>query len=178
MIIGYMRPYPEDSSCEHQYKLLSSISCDKTVVESSKDIHDKYDLMSILENLKSGDILVISELFIIAESLKTLYFKLNIIKTAGAKLISVKENIDSEKKIDKNFFEILSLFVEFQSEARSENTKFGIMAAKEKGKSPGRPKKSDKNISLAIEMYNSHKYTLEQIKSKTGISKSTLYRYL
>jgi len=49
--------------------------------------------------------------------------------------------------------------------------------AKAKGKSIGRPKKSDENIKKAIEMYQSGN-TLLDIKNETGISKSTLYRYL
>jgi len=50
--------------------------------------------------------------------------------------------------------------------------------AKAKGKSIGRPKKSEENIKKAIEMYQSGNNTLLDIKNETGISKSTLYRYL
>ena len=41
-----------------------------------------------------------------------------------------------------------------------------------------RPRKPDENVQRAIEMYQSKNYTLTQIKEETGISKSTLYRYL
>ncbi|MBU3099627.1 helix-turn-helix domain-containing protein [Clostridium sp. DSM 17811] len=43
---------------------------------------------------------------------------------------------------------------------------------------PGRPRKPDDNVKRAIVMYQSKKYTLVKIKDETGISKSTLYRYL
>jgi DNA invertase Pin-like site-specific DNA recombinase len=42
----------------------------------------------------------------------------------------------------------------------------------------GRPKKPDENVKRAMVKYESKKFTLEDIKRETGISKSTLYRYL
>ncbi|MFB7142021.1 helix-turn-helix domain-containing protein [Gottfriedia sp. NPDC056225] len=60
----------------------------------------------------------------------------------------------------------------------SENTKKGLYEAKQKGVTSGRPKKPGENVKRAIVMYQSKKYTLEEIKQETGISKSTLYRYL
>lgn len=43
---------------------------------------------------------------------------------------------------------------------------------------PGRPRKADDNVKRAIIMYQSQKFSLAQIKEETGISKTTLYRYL
>ena len=68
--------------------------------------------------------------------------------------------------------------VEFQSDVISEKTKKGLNEAKQKGVVTGRPRKPDENVQRAIEMYQSKNYTLTQIKEETGISKSTLYRYL
>lgn len=50
--------------------------------------------------------------------------------------------------------------------------------AKERGVKVGRPRKLDDNVRRAIQMYESQQYTLAQIRDETGISKSTLYRYL
>jgi AcrR family transcriptional regulator len=50
--------------------------------------------------------------------------------------------------------------------------------AKQKGAGPGCPRKTDENVELAIMMYQSQQYSLAEIKEETGISKSTLYRYL
>ncbi|MEC2983796.1 helix-turn-helix domain-containing protein, partial [Bacillus cereus] len=49
---------------------------------------------------------------------------------------------------------------------------------KQKGITPGRPRKPDEIVKRAIVMYQSGDYRLAQIKDETGISKSTLYRYL
>lgn len=58
-----------------------------------------------------------------------------------------------------------------------QSTITGMDEAKKQGKSIGRPKKSDDNIKKAISMYHEG-YKLHDIKIETGISKSTLYRYL
>ncbi len=60
----------------------------------------------------------------------------------------------------------------------SKKTKKGLYEAKQKGVTTGRPRKPDEKVKRAITMYQSKKYSLAEIKSETGISKSTLYRYL
>ena len=47
-----------------------------------------------------------------------------------------------------------------------------------KGNKVGRPKRDDKNLKDAVDMYMSKKFTLDEIKEKTNISRATLYRHL
>ncbi|RKD27084.1 hypothetical protein BEP19_00490 [Ammoniphilus oxalaticus] len=68
--------------------------------------------------------------------------------------------------------------MELQSKFLSHSSTFTLQAAKQQGKSIGRPRKTDDNLQRAFQMYDSKKYTLYDIKEATGISKSTLYRYL
>lgn len=49
---------------------------------------------------------------------------------------------------------------------------------KNRGKQLADQKKSDDNLKKAFDMYQSKAYTLQAIKDETGISKSTLYRYI
>ncbi len=67
---------------------------------------------------------------------------------------------------------------DFQYDVLSESTKAGIYEAKLKGKNTGRPRKPDANVRRALDMYQSKKYSIAQITLETGISKTTLYRYL
>src|SRR5699024_306321 len=77
-----------------------------------------------------------------------------------------------------SFTHIVKHLAVFQRDVISEQTKKGMMKAREKGTSVGRPRKPDKNVRRAIEMYQSKNYSLAEIRNETGISKSTLYRYL
>ncbi len=86
--------------------------------------------------------------------------------------------IDTSDPDGYHFNEIVKLLVNFQSDVISEKTKKGLYEAKQKGFTSGRSRKPDENVKRAIIMYQSGNYSLAQVKEKTGISKSTLYRYL
>ncbi|MGM1475529.1 helix-turn-helix domain-containing protein, partial [Bacillus cereus group sp. BceL301] len=47
-----------------------------------------------------------------------------------------------------------------------------------RGKKGGRPTKKEDKVEMAVKMYKSKDYTIKQITVATGISKTTLYRYL
>ena len=96
----------------------------------------------------------------------------------GVSFQSLNEGIDTSHDSRYSFKNIVKHLVEFQSDVISEKTKKGLNEAKQKGVVTGRPRKPDENVQRAIEMYQSKNYNLTQIKEETGISKSTLYRYL
>nr|WP_255357583.1 helix-turn-helix domain-containing protein [Fictibacillus sp. FJAT-27399] len=54
----------------------------------------------------------------------------------------------------------------------------GLEAARARGRKGGRPPKEVKRVELAISLYDSKRYSINQIKEMTGVSRSTLYRYL
>jgi DNA invertase Pin-like site-specific DNA recombinase len=58
-----------------------------------------------------------------------------------------------------------------------ERTKSGLQG-RSRGKKGGRPTKKEDKVEMAVKMYKSKDYTIKQITVATGISKTTLYRYL
>ncbi|MEA5084479.1 MAG: recombinase family protein [Lachnospiraceae bacterium] len=178
MIIGYTRPYHDDLQCTKQEQLLKEIHCDKIVIEEHSSSKKRTQLKQLLNLLENGDIIVITRLFSLADSTRHLVELLEIIEEKGAYLTSLEESIDTSSAKGYPFVDIVKHLVRFQSDVVSEKTKNGMYEAKQKGISSGRPKKPDENVSRAIVMYQSKKYSLNEIKEKTGISKSTLYRYL
>ncbi len=177
MLIGYMRPNQDDLNCEGQQETLSS-HCEIMILEEHSSSKQRIQLIDMISNLKENDKIIITKLFILADSSRHLVELLEKIRLQGAYLSSLSENIDTSNKSEYDLFDILKHLVEFQSDVISEKTKKGLSVARDKGISTGRPRKSDKNINRAIEMYQSKNYSLAQIKEETGISKSTLYRYL
>lgn len=103
---------------------------------------------------------------------------LEIIDSKGAFIFSLSEGIDTSNRAGYYFSDIVKHLVDFQSDVISEKTKKGLYEAKQKGIISGRPRKPDENVKRAIVMYQSKNYSLTEIKDETGISKSTLYRYL
>lgn len=178
MILGYIRPTNVDPDSSIQIKRLSTI-------EGINIIHEKHDsakkrtaLKQMIENLQDGDQIYVYNLYSLADSTRHLIELLDAVETKGASIISVSENIDSQKKEGYSFNTIVRHLVQFQSYVISEKTKSGLSEAQKKGNNVGRPRKSDENVEKAIQMYQSKKYSLVEIKEATGISKSTLYRNL
>lgn len=103
--------------------------------------------------------------------------RLQVIDNKGAYIYFVQEDIDTSHA-NGYFGDIVKYLVNFQSDVISEKTKKGLYETKKKGATAGRPRKPDENVKRAIVMYQSGNYSLAEIREETGISKSTLYRYL
>lgn len=178
MLIGYLRPFQGDLNCIEQQKKLATIDCERIIKEEHSSAKKRMNLKQMIESLKLGDKIVVTKLFVLADSTRHLVELLEEIDAKGAYFQSLKEGIDTSKNSSNSFKNIVKHLVDFQSDVISEKTKKGLNAAKQKGVVTGRPRKPDENVQKAIEMYQSNHYSLAQIKEKTGISKSTLYRYL
>lgn len=178
MLIGYMRPYEDDLDCENQLRKLLKMNCELLISEEHLSAKKRTKLSNLINNLNQGDKVVVTKLFGLADSTRHLVELLEAINAKGAFLQSLDEEIDTSNTSGYQFIDIVKHLVEFQSDVISEKTKRGLSEAKQKGIATGRPRKPDENVQRAIIMYQSKKYSLEEIKSETGISKSTLYRYL
>lgn len=178
MLLGYMRPYQEDLNFAKQIDALTKVKCDVIITEEHSSAKKRKELKYLIDNLKEGDKIVVTKLFVFADSTRHLVELLDILEMKGAYLHSLNENIDTSNTTGCYFSQIIKYLVEFQSDVISEKTIQGITDAKQKGVSTGRPRKPDENVQRAIDMYQTKKYSLAEIKNETGISKSTLYRYL
>lgn len=178
MLIGYTRPSEDDLTCEKQLKNLIEVNCENIISEEHSSAKKRVQLKNLLDTINKGDKIVVTKLFTLADSTRHLVEILEILNKKGAYFKSLTEKIDTSNSQGYPFDEILKHLVKFQSDVISEKTKIGLYEAKQKGNSAGRPKKADENVKRAILMYESKEYTLSQIKDETGISKSTLYRYL
>jgi len=178
MLIGYMRPDPDDLDCEHQLGMLQKKKCTKIIAEAHASAKRRVQLEDLIKNLNQGDKIIVEKLYTIADSTRHLVELLKAIEEKGAYLQSLREGIDTSSTAGYSFSHIVKHLATFQSDVISEKTKKGLSKAKQKGVTAGRPRKPDENVQHAIQMYERKKYSLAEIKNETGISKSTLYRYL
>ncbi|WP_338452759.1 recombinase family protein [Niallia oryzisoli] len=178
MLVGYMRPYHEDPDCEEQLLKLNRMNCDIIITEEHASAKKRTHLKDMFNHLNPGDKIIITKLFALADSTQHLLELLETIDQKDAYLQSLTEGIDTSGPDGYQFHDIVKHLLVFQSDVISEKTKQGMYEAKQKGVSTGRPRKPDENVKQAITMYQSKKYSLAEIKQQTGISKSTLYRYL
>ncbi|MFB9860486.1 recombinase family protein [Salinicoccus siamensis] len=177
MIYGYIRDVGlNDSKIEQKRKL------EKHADEIFEEQHAKNKKRTQLDHLfailESGDYVYTTDLFILADSTKQLVDLVDIIVEKNASIIILNKSLEINRHSTHNFRETLHLLSEFQSDVIKFRTRIGVSAAASKGKPSGRPKRNDDNMKRALEMYMSKKYTLDEIKNETNISRATLYRHL
>lgn len=104
---------------------------------------------------------------------------MDIIHQKGANLKSLKEPwLDTTTPQGKLLFTSFAGISQFDRDLISQRTKEGLSIARARGRKRGRPGKPLKDIELALKMYDSKNYSIGEISKATGLSKTSLYRYV
>lgn len=176
MIYAYIRNLPTDPEGEEQRNALRGKIIDRWIHE--ENYRDNHELGKMIEGLEMGDRVYVYSFLTFSHSLSHLLSLVEMFQQKGVYLKFVKEQVSLDSPVIMTLDNLIRTFAEFHSETISLSTKNGMDEARGKGKTSGRPRKKDANVQKAIEMYQSGNFTLAEIKEKTNISKTTLYRYL
>ena len=175
MIYGYKRPIVGDETAENQ---LIDVQVDQLFLEKHPYAKKRIQLDDLLMQWQPGDRLIVENLVVLADSLHQLVDVFRIAEKDNVTIHFLEEDLTNHTIPEKDFSQLTVFFADLQSKCLKHSSTFGLQEAKQKGKSIGRPKKSDEVLEKAFQMYESKQYTLKEIKEETGISKSTLYRYI
>lgn len=185
--IGYARVSSKEQNLDRQLEALQSVSkvfSDKLSGQST----GRPQLQAMLDYLREGDIVIVTELDRLGRNNKDLTEIMNVIQQKGATLEVL--NLPSMNGIeDENLRRLINnLVVElYKYQAESERKRIkerqaqGIELAKKKGRFTGRKstfQKDDPLLQRAFNLYQSKEYTLKEIEHHTKIPVSTLKRYL
>ncbi|WP_277584421.1 helix-turn-helix domain-containing protein [Psychrobacillus antarcticus] len=175
MKYGYRRPLINDEDSKLQ---LNDVPIIETYTERHPYMKKRNELDDLVMKLTKGDRLYVQNFVVLADSLTHFQDLLRVFERDQVTVTFIEENIENTDILSLKLIEVLELMTDLQTRIKSHQSTFGVREAQKQGKIIGRPKKSDDNLNRAFYMYDSKKYTLQQIKDETGISKSTLYRYL
>ena len=180
MKIGYARVSTLDQNLERQTDQLQQLGCERIfqekITESKKE---RPELDRLFDQLRKGDIIVVTELTRLSRSVRDLFALVDMIHQKGANLKSLKEPwLDTTTPQGKLLFAVFAGVSQFERDLIRERTKEGLSSARARGRKGGRPPKPQKGIELALKMHKDMKYSISEIVKATGLSKSTLYRYL
>ena len=180
MILGYARVSTQEQNLERQIDQLQHFGCERIFQEKATGLKkERHELDWLFDQLRFGDIIVVTELTRLSRSIKDLFFLVDTIHQKGAHLKSLKEPwLDTTTPQGKLLFAIFAGVSQFERDLISERTKEGLSSARARGRKGGRPPKSKKDIELALKLHKDKNYSISEIVKATGISKSTLYRYL
>ena len=179
MIYGYARVSTADQNLDRQKDALIKYGVDVLRCEKmSGTKKNRPELDKMLEELSAGDTVVIESLSRLGRSTKNLAELMETFNAKNIRLVSLKETIDTTTPTGKLLYTILSSLAQFERDVLVERTNEGLAAARARGRTGGRPASNQTALQKAIALYNTKQYTLTEIKEITGISKSTLYRFI
>lgn len=183
MIIGYARVSTKDQNLDMQLDALKKYGCEKNHQETISGASSKRPILeNLLNDIRSGDVLVIWKLDRLGRNLKNPINIVNDLSDRKIGLISLNDPIDTTTPQGKLTFNIFASLAEFERDIIKERTNAGLLAAKARGRIGGRPKglsATAKSKSYAAEtLYKENKYSIADICKQLDISKGTLYSYL
>lgn len=177
--IGYARVSTLDQNLDRQTDMLRAYGVDKLYTEKmSGTRRDRPELTRLLERLEEGNTVIVESLSRLGRSTRDLIELVELFQQKGVQLVSLKESIDTSSSTGKLLFTIMSALAQFERDVIADRTREGLQAARARGHFGGRPKTDAKKLQQALKLYRSGQYTAREIKELTGITKSTLYRYL
>jgi len=180
MIIGYARVSTLDQNLDRQLDSLGGNGVEKIFTEKvSGKKFDRPELMRMIDQLRDGDIVIISELTRLSRSTKDLFAIVEQIQAKGANIRSLKETwLDTTTPHGKLMFTIFAGLSQFEADLIAQRTREGLAAARARGRFGGRPKTTSDKSSMALKMYDSKEFSVDEICKSCHIGKTTLYRLL
>jgi len=180
MLIGYARVSTEDQNLALQRSALKDAGCKRVYEEKVSGANrDRPELVRMLDQLRAGDVVVVSRLDRLARSTRDLLELAEELKRAEAGLRSLYEPwADTTSPAGRMVLTIFAGIAEFERELIHERTRSGRVAAKARGVRFGRPPKlTADQIALAKRLIGEGTSVPGAAKI-LNIHRSTLYRAL
>ncbi|WP_335872300.1 recombinase family protein [Bacillus sp. 2205SS5-2] len=176
---GYARVSTTQQDLVRQLDLLSNYNCIEVLTEKISGIKkDRPELIRLKDKVSPGDTIVVDSFSRLGRSTKDLIELVEYFESKIVKLISVKENFDTNTPQGKLMLTVFQAFSQFERDLIAQRTKEGLESARARGRNGGRPKVKEKQINKALNLYHSREYSISDIVEMTGISQATLYRYI
>jgi len=179
MVIGYARVSTTDQNLDRQTDALKNAGVEKLFTEKvTGKKADRPELMKLIDQLRDGDVVVISELTRLSRSTKDLFSIVELIQSKGAEIKSLKETwLDTTTPQGALMMTIFAGLSQFEADLTAQRTREGLAAARARGRFGGRPKTSDENRTRALKMYDGG-FSVDEVCKSCSISKSTLYNFI
>lgn len=195
-IMGYCRVSTSDQDANNQeleisrYARKHNLKVDDFIsieVSSRKDTKARR-IDELMEQLKTGDTLIVSELSRLGRSVGQLSVMVDTLINNKIRFVAIKENIclngNGKKDIQTTaLVSCFSMLAEIERQLVSERTKAGLEAARAKGKLLGRPKGSKGKTKLDgkeefIKSELKYKVAKSAIARKLGVSRGSIVNFI
>ena len=183
MLIGYARVSTNEQNLDRQLDQLKDYGVDKRSIYQEKMTGTRADrpqLNKMIDELQSGDTVVIVDLTRVSRSTKDLLAIIDKIKAKGAYIKSIKDTwLDTTDNNPYNAFllTVMSGLSQLERDLISVRTKEGLNSARIRGRIGGRPNKQNEKAAIVTALAAGGMRITDIIK-ETGLSRSTINRIL
>ena len=140
MILGYARVSTVDQTLDSQHDALEAAGADRVFADAiTGTARRRPELDRMLDQLRPGDVVVVTKYDRLARSLHDLLDIVKTIRSAGAGFRSLAEDIDTTTPAGRLVFHVFASIAQFERERISERTREGLAAARRRGRAGGRP---------------------------------------
>jgi len=176
-VYGYARVSTTDQDLTVQQDALKASGCEiirsEKVSGSSRQGRD--ELKTLLEFVRTGDVLCVVRLDRLGRSIKDLFDIVAELEERGVGLRVIEQPVDTTTASGRAFLGMLSVFSEFETNLRRERQLEGIAKAKERGVYKGRKPSIDAN---QVRRLKSAGMGASQIANEMGCGRASVYRLL
>lgn len=182
MRIGYIRVSTLEQHEERQkVELTEKAHIEKIFLDklSGRDTN-RPQLQAMLEFIREGDIVYVSEFSRLARSTKDLLDIVQQMSEKQVQVISLKENFDTSTPAGELAMTMFAAIATFERKIMLERQKEGIALAKSQGKYKGRKEvKKPVNWQELVKMYKCRKIaSVSELVKICGCSRPTVYKWL
>lgn len=179
-IYGYARVSTQSQELNRQTDLINAkYQCNEMFIAKMSGRKTNRPVLDKMKSLvREGDTVVIESWSRLGRSTKDLFELMDLFKEKKVRVVSLKDNFDTETPQGRFAIGLFQLVNEFEVELTRQRVNEGIASARARGRVGGRPKMAKKNVDLALSLYDTKRYTVKEIQEMAKISSRTLYRYL
>jgi DNA invertase Pin-like site-specific DNA recombinase len=177
--IGYVRVSSIAQNLDSQTDALQKVDCIKVFSDKLTGSRmDRPGWAKLLEYIRPGDTLVVTELSRMTRSLLDLLETIRILEERQVNLISLRENIDTTTATGRCFLSMMGAIHQMERELRAERASAGRASAKARGKTGGRPRTDVTKLENARILYENSDKTAAEICEITGVGRRVFFAYL
>jgi len=118
--VGYARVSSIGQNLDSQIDALSSLGCTKIFSDQQSGVSQKREgFLRLMEYLREGDSLVVTELSRLSRSLAHLLTVVESLEEKGVEIVSLRENIDTQTATGRCFLSMMGAIAQMERELKN-----------------------------------------------------------
>lgn len=177
--IGYARVSSLGQNLDSQMDALKQAGCLKIFTDKLTGSRmERPGWAELLEYIRPGDILVVTELSRMTRSLLHLLETAKILEQRQINLLSLRESIDTTTATGRCFLSMMGAIHQMERELRAERASAGRVSAKARGRTGGRPRTDVAKLENARILYQNSGKTAAEVCRVSGVGRRVFFAYL